>query len=86
MLVRDPAKRYTLAMVKKHPWMRAEVPQCVLQEEVLQSKENTPPKSKKPFNEQVLRVMQSLGIDPNRTKEVIDLIYTYLFIRFWQGV
>jgi hypothetical protein len=27
MLVRDPAKRYTLAMVQKHHWMQAEVPQ-----------------------------------------------------------
>ena len=26
MLVRDPEKRYTIAMIKRHRWMQAEVP------------------------------------------------------------
>ena len=86
MLVRDPAKRYTLAMVRKHPWIRVEVPQQVLDEEEVSSKrkescsgtnvyqkscynEKLLSKGQQSLNEQVLRVMQSLGIDPARTTE-----------------
>ena len=34
-----------------------------------------PSKGQQPLNEQVLRVMQSLGIDPTRTTEVIENRY-----------
>ncbi len=83
MLVRDTSKRFTLQMVQKHHWMQAELPQPSssavslaailskklgdIQEISDNRKQNL--KSKK-LNEQVLRVMQSLGIDPNRTSEV----------------
>ena len=82
MLVREPSKRYSLAMVQKHHWMQAELPQpssaaslaAILSKKVgdIQQicetrKENL--KMKK-LNDQVLRVMQSLGIDPVRTSEV----------------
>ena len=87
MLVRDPAKRYTLGMVRKHPWIRVEVPQNVLDEEEASRKEKEScsgatmcqkacsnekllSKGQQSLNEQVLRVMQSLGIDPARTSEV----------------
>ena len=87
MLVRDPVKRYTLGMVRKHPWIRAEVPQNVLDEEQAsttekelcsgatvcqksRSNEKLLSKGQQSLNEQVLRVMQSLGIDPARTSEV----------------
>ena len=92
MLVRDPARRCTLATVRKHTWMRVEVPQKVLELEEINNKQkatssevNTCPdnftplynneklnsKGQQPLNEQVLRVMQSLGIDPTRTTEVM---------------
>ena len=35
--------------------------------------EKRPSKGQQPLNEQVLRVMQSLGIDPTRTTEVIKI-------------
>ena len=67
MLVRDPNKRYTLKMVRRHPWMQADV------EAAKAAKEYTKPKTKAPpvINEQILRVMQSLGIDPVRTAESV---------------
>ena len=73
MLVRDPAKRYTLAMVCKHPWMRAEVPHKALSEQSKSHEKLTSESPEQPLkmNDQVLRVMQSLGIDPNRTKESV---------------
>ena len=67
MLVRDPAKRYTIKMVRKHMWMQADV-------KAAQSAKNyTKPTMKGPtvINEQILRVMQSLGIDPVRTAESV---------------
>jgi len=65
ILVLDPLRRYTIQQIKEHPWMQAEVPLSV------------PRASPKPslesghINEQILRLMQSLGIDPARTKESI---------------
>ena len=51
MLVRDPAKRYTIKMVRKHVWMQADV-------KAAQSAKNyTKPTMKAPtvINEQILR-------------------------------
>jgi hypothetical protein len=84
MLVRDPSKRFTLSMVQKHHWMQAELPQqsssanslaailskkhCSDIAEITSARKQNL-KTKK-LNDQVLRVMQSLGIDPTRTAEV----------------
>ena len=91
MLVRDPSRRCSLASVRKHSWMRVEVPQEALEMESRNenqklanvevnltsrgiepsnTNEKVPSKGQQPLNEQVLRVMQSLGIDPTRTTEV----------------
>lgn len=61
MLVVDPAKRITIAQIRQHRWMQAEpsVPR--------------PPCPAFPtlgYDEQVLGVMHSLGIDRQRTVEV----------------
>jgi len=65
MLVLDPTRRYTLQQVKAHPWMQAEVPPVV-------PINPAPPIAEVgTINEQILRLMQSLGIDPARTKESI---------------
>ena len=46
-----------------------------------------PPKGQQPLNEQVLRVMQSLGIDPTRTTEVsLDGLLKILFIDYFYYV
>ncbi|CAB3360382.1 Hypothetical predicted protein [Cloeon dipterum] len=63
MLVLAPEKRFTVEQVKKHRWMVAEGPPRLL------------PSSNQPSgepNEQILRLMQSLGIDAAKTKESLN--------------
>lgn len=67
MLLLDPAKRYTISQVRNHEWIQAD---------------GGPPKSLPPspvigvkgqvgeFNEHILRLMHSNGIDQQRTIEV----------------
>ncbi|XP_033757951.1 serine/threonine-protein kinase SIK1-like [Pecten maximus] len=69
MLVLDPSKRLTIGQIKKHKWMLAD---------------GGPPKLQTPpspiigynakigeYNEQILRLMQSLGIDQHKTMEAL---------------
>ncbi|ETE68437.1 Serine/threonine-protein kinase SIK2, partial [Ophiophagus hannah] len=66
MLVLDPSKRLSIAQIKEHKWMLIEVP---VQRPTLysQGQENGPPIGE--YNEQVLRLMHSLGIDQQKTIE-----------------
>ncbi|KAK9738297.1 Protein kinase domain [Popillia japonica] len=64
MLVLEPSKRYCVAQIKRHRWMQIEVPQSL--------PPTIPTLSTQP-NEQILRLMQSLGIDSAKTKESIRL-------------
>ncbi|XP_071806169.1 serine/threonine-protein kinase SIK2-like [Asterias amurensis] len=65
MLVIDPAKRYTIEQIKNHKWMQMDggEPSPVT------SPVAEIPKPIGEFNEQALRLMQSLGIDQQRTIE-----------------
>lgn len=70
MLVLEPMKRYTIEQIKKHRWMAAE-PYAVtvtVSADPARSPAHAPAHTEP--NEQVLRLMQSLGIDPIKTKEV----------------
>ncbi|XP_060642926.2 serine/threonine-protein kinase SIK2 [Anolis sagrei] len=69
MLVLDPSKRLTIAQIKEHKWMLVEVP---VQRSVLYppGQENEP--SLGEYNEQVLRLMHSLGIDQQKTIESLQ--------------
>ena len=70
MLVLEPGKRYTLTQISAHRWMQTD---------------GGPPRSAPPspligyrakvgeLNEQILRIMQSLGIDQKKTIEVTKL-------------
>ena len=59
MLVRDPAKRYTIKMVRKHVWMQADV-------KAAQSAKNyTKPTMKAPT------VINRTVVDPKSTEEEI---------------
>ncbi|KAL0280770.1 UNVERIFIED_CONTAM: hypothetical protein PYX00_001972 [Menopon gallinae] len=60
MLVVDPSKRYSIESIKRHRWMQAEVPRLP----------SSPPiGTQHEVNEQILRLMQSLGIDSVKTRE-----------------
>jgi hypothetical protein len=75
MLVLAPEKRFTVEQVKKHRWMVAEGPPRLLP--------SANPPSGEP-NEQILRLMQSLGIDAAKTKEVRPsvLLLNSLFLAY----
>ncbi|PSN45623.1 hypothetical protein C0J52_16996 [Blattella germanica] len=61
MLVLDPSKRLSVEHIKRHSWMIAEAPRISpISRGALQGSEP---------NEQILRLMQSLGIDSVKTKE-----------------
>ncbi|CAG4945451.1 unnamed protein product [Parnassius apollo] len=69
MLVLEPMKRYTVEQIKKHRWMAAEpyTAPTVTTADPARSPAHTTMHNEP--NEQVLRLMQSLGIDPIKTKE-----------------
>lgn len=71
MLVLEPMKRYTIDQIKKHRWMSAEpyTAPTIASDPVRSPAHHTTTHNEP--NEQVLRLMQSLGIDPVKTKEVI---------------
>jgi serine/threonine-protein kinase SIK2 len=79
MLVKDPAKRFTLDQLKRHRWMQGDGPPRLLPAPGYPA---PPPSQMKQYldpglvpdpptepNEQVLRLMASLGIDSSRTRE-----------------
>ncbi|XP_042738547.1 serine/threonine-protein kinase SIK2 isoform X4 [Lagopus leucura] len=69
MLVLDPSKRLTIAQIKEHKWMLIEVP---AQRTVLYAPEQENQPSIGEYNEQVLRLMHSLGIDQQKTIESLQ--------------
>lgn len=70
MLVLDPTRRYTVEQIKRHRWMQAEEPpRLSFDSPAVRAEKTSDP------NEQVLRVMQELGIDIARTREVSSSNY-----------
>lgn len=69
MLVVDPVKRCGLQQVKRHRWMLIEAP--AIQEESVIMEGATGNEPDEAVNEQILRLMQSLGVDPVKTKESV---------------
>ena len=65
ILVLDPTRRYSLQQILSHPWMQAEVPPTPPLHQV------QPMAEVGTINEQILRLMQSLRINPARTKQSI---------------
>ncbi|XP_060755488.1 serine/threonine-protein kinase SIK2-like [Neoarius graeffei] len=70
MLVVDPAKRISLAQIKQHCWMKAEP--IALCQALFNPSESERPCQAKSYNEQVLGLMQTLGIDKRRTIESLQ--------------
>ena len=67
MLVRDPKKRHTIAQIKQHKWMQV---QCGQPKEPVSSPIELHNSEAGEPNEQILRLMQSLGIDQSKTVQV----------------
>lgn len=71
MLVVDPAKRITIAQIRQHRWMQAD-PTLLQQDDPTYSMQGYT-SNLGDYNEQVLGIMQALGIDRQRTVEVSTL-------------
>jgi serine/threonine-protein kinase SIK2 len=67
MLVLDPSRRVTVEQIKHHRWMMAEVIEMPLVTNVMSSTTTYEP------NDQILRIMQNLGIDAQRTRESLKV-------------
>lgn len=70
MLVLEPSKRYCVTQIKRHRWMQVDIPPSI---PATTAGSNTQP------NEQILRLMQSLGIDGSKTREVSQLVNMLFF-------
>ena len=68
MLVVDPAKRITIAQIRQHRWMQAD-PTLLQQDDPAFSMQGYT-SNLGDYNEQVLGIMQALGIERQRTIEV----------------
>ena len=75
MLVLDPSKRYTVDQIKRHRWMTEEAPRLL---------PSTGDHKQAEPNEQILRLLQSLGIDPPKTRDVSQTL-NYL-LKFYQTI
>jgi len=64
MLVLEPSKRYTIPQIKRHRWMAGTA------DSICSVIVTRPSSSIQEPNEQILRLMHSLGIDISRTREV----------------
>ncbi|XP_058635043.1 serine/threonine-protein kinase SIK1-like isoform X1 [Onychostoma macrolepis] len=67
MLAVDPAKRFSVAQIKQHRWMQADhlaICQSLSSSSCLEAQET--------YNEAVLRIMQTVGIDRKRTIESLQ--------------
>lgn len=66
MLVLDPIKRYTIEQIKRHRWMMAEAMEPINTNTIITNSIGT---SECEPNEQILRLMQGLGIDAQKTRD-----------------
>lgn len=74
MLVLDPSKRYSVDNIKRHRWMVEEAPRLL---------PSTSSSTDEP-NEQILRLMQSLGIDAIKTREVLkNFLLSLCYTKKW---
>ena len=72
MLVLDPSRRVTIEQIKRHRWMMVEVLETPMINTVLNINGVGGTASFEP-NDQILRIMQNLGIDAQRTRESLKV-------------
>lgn len=76
MLVLDPSRRFTIEQIKHHRWMLIEGASSVGLNCDIGSKSTQEP------NEQILRLMVSLGIDAQKTRESLRVSGVFIIHYF----
>jgi len=85
MLVLDPKKRYSIEQIRRHRWMkvaRADDAASTDQQQQQQQQQRQPVTSSSSitslqcgeYDEQILKLMHTLGIEPCKTIEVNDVV------------
>lgn len=74
MLVLQPSKRVTIEQIKRNRWMLMEVMETPLIDTVSAGIGGTAVHEP---NDQILRIMQNLGIDAQRTRESLKVIKAF---------
>lgn len=82
MLVLEPSKRYTIEQIKCHRWMQVNYTanntssQSPLTNVIGNDRvsNGSPPPNSHEAMEQILKLIQSLGIDSNKTREVRTVV------------
>lgn len=72
MLTLDPKKRATIEQIKKHRWMQYDQGKWKDAQSFATHNDASEPQH------QILKLMQSLGIDSNRTVQVCRLIVSFV--------
>jgi serine/threonine-protein kinase SIK2 len=70
MLVLQPSKRITIEQMKRHRWMMVEVMEMPVVNPITTGVGGTADYEP---NDQILRIMQNLGIDAQRTRESLKV-------------
>lgn len=70
MLVLQPSKRVSIDQIKRHRWMMVEVSDIPVIKAI---NNNTVGTAACEINDQILRIMQNLGIDSQRTRESLKV-------------
>lgn len=79
MLVLQPNKRVTIDQIKFHRWMLIEVIDIPISNTINSGLTGTA--AYEP-NDQILKIMQNLGIDALRTRESLKVNSIEIFLRF----
>lgn len=75
MLVLEPSRRVTIEQIKRHRWMMVEVIEMPLVSTPMNPSVYEP-------NDQILRIMQNLGIDAQRTRESLKVIFIQILLNY----
>lgn len=70
----DPSRRVTIEQIQRHRWMMAEAMEMPLINNVIHTPTTYEP------NDQILRIMQNLGIDAQRTRESLKVNSCFLLL------
>jgi hypothetical protein len=88
MLVLQPNKRVTIEQIKRHRWMMVEIPVDIPMVHTAINNSSVGGTAAYEPNDQILRIMQNLGIDAQRTRESLkvnikDRQWNFIYLHYF---